>query len=149
MPHPFPHHYQVEAHATPVSSVALGAAGLPAIESLPPPEFDGPEGYWSPETLLLAAVADCYLLSVKAVASASRLHWDSLRVQVAGVLDRVEGTTRFTHVTIAPELALAAGSTESQALAVLKKARSVCLISNSLRAECTLEPRVRLAGAGA
>jgi organic hydroperoxide reductase OsmC/OhrA len=147
MPQAFPHHYRTRAEATPEGPVRVGAEGLASIETLPPPEFDGPGGYWSPETLLLSAVADCFTLTFRRVARASKLEWEDLQVEVHGVLDRVDEATRFTHLTIAPRLRLAAGASETLALTVLKKAKSLCLISNSLNATSELAPQVLAAAA--
>ena len=139
---PYPHHYRTQGEGRPEGTVRLVSAGLPALETISPPEFGGPEGYWSPETLLLGSLTDCYILSFRSVARASRLEWQDLQVEVRGVLDRVDGVTRFTHYTIAPRLQLAPGASESLALTVLKKAKSVCLISNSLNAQGELAPQV-------
>ena len=38
-----------------VASITL-PSGLADMPSMPPPEFDGPPGYWSPETLLASAL---------------------------------------------------------------------------------------------
>jgi peroxiredoxin-like protein len=135
-----PHHYRVQAQGGQQGSVRVLADSLDAIETSPPPEFGGPGGEWSPETLLVAAVADCYVLSFRAVARASRLEWHSLDVDVDGVLDRVDGITRFTHFTLRPRLRLAEGASETLARTVLDKAKRSCLISNSLTAAATLEP---------
>jgi organic hydroperoxide reductase OsmC/OhrA len=143
--HPFPHHYRAQARGAATGDVTVAAAGLPPIATQPPPEFDGPEGVWSPETLLLASIADCYVLSLRAVARASKLEWISLDVDVAGVLDKVEGVTRFTRFTLTPRLLLPAGTAESAALNVLRKAKSVCLVTNSLHAECELAPALEFA----
>ena len=71
--HPFPHRYAVTALASPASVVTLRSTDLEDIVSTAPPEFDGPAGNWSPETLFVGAVADCYVLSFRAVANASKL----------------------------------------------------------------------------
>ncbi|WP_332824301.1 OsmC family protein [Ramlibacter sp.] len=143
--HPLPHHYRAQAQGAATGDVTVVAPGLPPIATQPPPEFDGPEGFWSPETLLLASIADCYILSLRAVARASKLEWISLQVDVAGVLDKVDGVTRFTRFTLTPRLLLPAGTQESTALNVLKKAKSVCLVTNSLHAECELAPALEFA----
>lgn len=140
--HPYPHHYSVQASGGAEGTVALGSAGLPALESTSPPEFDGPPGYWSPETLLLAAAADCYLLSFRAVARASKLAWTDLKVDVQGVLDRVEGVTRFTELRFVPTLRIPAADQQHLAGNVLEKAKKVCLITNSLNARSELKPTV-------
>ena len=68
---PFPHHYAVVAKAETQSDVALEGERLPPIASAPPTEFGGPGDRWSPETLLVAAVADCFILTFRAIAGAS------------------------------------------------------------------------------
>jgi organic hydroperoxide reductase OsmC/OhrA len=147
--HPFPHQYRVKAQGTLEGSVPVWAEGLPEIDTIDtnaPPEFGGPEGYWSPETLLVAAVANCYVLSFRAIARASKLPWEAIDVGVEGVLERVDGVTRFTRFTVTPVLTLQAGSTASGlAETVLKKAKTSCLVTNSLNAECELQAMVRLA----
>lgn len=134
-----PHRYQVRAQGASTGTVSVTARGLPALETHAPPEFGGPEGLWSPETLFAGAIVDCYILSFRAVARASRLEWQDLCVDVEAVLDRVEGVTRFTQVQLRPRLRLAAGASESLARTVLQKAKATCLVTNSLTAECTLE----------
>jgi organic hydroperoxide reductase OsmC/OhrA len=135
----FPHIYHVQASATTTGSVPVSSAGLPVLDTTSPPEFDGPPGHWSPETLLAAAVADCFVMSFRIVARASRLEWERLDVDVEGRLDRVEGVMRFTHFRLAPRLVLAHGADAARAPAVLDKAKRVCLISNSLKAESALD----------
>ena len=59
----FPHHYSVVAKTDTQGDVALEAEQLPPISSAPPTEFGGPGDRWSPETLFVAAVADCFVLT--------------------------------------------------------------------------------------
>lgn len=140
--HPYPHRYTVQASAAATGAVFLGAEGVEPIASQPPPEFDGPGGHWSPETLLAAAVADCFVLAFRAVARASRLPWQSLEVDVEGVLERMEDGPRFTRFTLSPRLCLDDGASEVLARSVLEKAKRSCLVTNSLRAESVLAPAV-------
>jgi organic hydroperoxide reductase OsmC/OhrA len=140
--HPYPHRYLVSASAAVDGNVTLGSPGLPELASTPPPEFDGPPGYWSPETLLAAAVADCFILSFRSVARASRFEWQSLRVEVDATLERVDGVTRFTRYVTRARLVVPAGTDATRARLLLEKAEKVCLISNSLNGERLLEPEV-------
>ena len=66
----FPHHYQVTATCGVEDNIAVTSADLPSLQTNSPPEFDGPPGLWSPETLLTAAVANCFILTFRAVARA-------------------------------------------------------------------------------
>lgn len=61
----YPHHYRVAASTGSEGDVNLTSSELDPILSAPPAEFDGPGDLWSPETLLVAAVADCFILSFK------------------------------------------------------------------------------------
>lgn len=133
--HPYPHQYRVSTSAAATGDVTLSSPGLPDLASNPPPEFDGPEGYWSPETLLCAAVTDCFILSFRAVARASKLDWIHLDCHVEGILDRAEGTTRFTRYVTRATLRVPAGTDAGRAKLLLEKAEKVCLISNSLNGE--------------
>jgi len=89
----YPHHYHAAAHIRTGVNVSLESPGLERIESAAPAEYGGPGNLWSPETLLVAAVADCFVLTFKAIARASSLEWVSLQCQVEGVLDRVGSTS--------------------------------------------------------
>jgi len=140
--HPYPHLYTVQATAEPTGDVPLTAAGLPAITTAPPAEFDGPGDRWSPETLLCGAVADCFLLSFRAVARASKLDWNSLDCSVDGKLERVEGRTFFTEIAVRATLRVPAGTDQDRATKLLEKAEHVCLVSNSLVAQRRLDPTV-------
>ena len=138
----FPHHYHVATHvAGAEGEVVITGAGLPDLRTAPPVEFGGPGDRWSPETLLVAAVCDCFVLGFKSIADASRLTWTALDVQVTGTLDRIDRKMRFTHVRVAAELTVPAGQ-EGRAPRILEKAEEACLITNSLSAEVHLESKV-------
>jgi len=140
--HPYPHQYTVHVSAEPTGDVPLNSAGLPALVTAPPAEFDGPGDRWSPETLLCAAVADCFVLSFRAVARASKLEWTSLDARVEGKLDRVDGRTFFTEFVVHATLQVAAGTDRDRATRLMEKAEHVCLVSNSLVAQRRLESTV-------
>jgi len=137
--HPFPHRYQVRVSVATEGTVRLAGEGLPDLQSMPPPEFDGPGGYWSPETLLLAAVADCFVLTFRAIAKASRFDWRQLSADVEGLLERADGNSRFTRFQTRARLVVPAGSDAARARMLMEKAEQGCLISNSLTAARHLE----------
>ncbi len=130
----FPHHYRVSASGGPDGDVGLDTEGLPTLVSAAPVEFGGPGGRWSPESLLVAAVADCFVLSFRAIARASRLPWVSLQCSVEGTLERVDGVTKFTAFAIHATLRTPAEVDQAKAQRLLEKAETSCLITNSLTA---------------
>ena len=61
---PFPHHFQVMASAGTEGDVVLSGAGLETLQTAAPSEFDGLGNRWSPEALLVGAIAGCFVLTV-------------------------------------------------------------------------------------
>lgn len=127
-----PHHYHVKANAAADGDVKLSADNLPMLLSAPPAEFGGSGDRWSPESLLVAAIADCFVLTFRAIARASKLDWVSLSCEVEGTLDRVEKVTSFTAFKITATLHVPADTEEPRAHRLLEKAEAGCLITNSL-----------------
>jgi len=127
-----PHHYAVSATCSGAGNVNLTSPGLRTIESAPPAEFGGPGDRWSPESLLTAAVADCFILSFKAIARASSFEWTALSCDAEGTLDRTDRITRFTEFQLRVELLCPPGTNQQKALRLLDKAEDICLITNSL-----------------
>jgi peroxiredoxin-like protein len=140
--HPFPHRYVVNASVRPVGDVPLSMEGMRVIESAPPKEFDGPGNQWSPEGLLTAAVADCFVLSFRAIAAASKFSWVSLEARTEGTLDRIDGKMRFTRFDTHAKLHVPAGADVERAKKLLEKAEANCLVANSLNGERHLDMEV-------
>ncbi len=140
-----PHHYHVTAGARSEGDVSLSSPGLDALSTAPPAEFGGPGNRWSPETLLVAAAADCFVLTFRGFARASKLSWISLDCVADGVLDRAEGVIRFTELRLRASLTVPAGTSEEVARRLLEKSEKSCLITNSLNATKHLEATVTVA----
>ena len=145
----YPHHYAVRASGAATGAVDVAGPAPAPLETWPPPEFDGPAGHWSPESLLVASVADCFILTFRAFARLAKLDWERLDVDVTGTLERAEGVTRFTRFVVAPRLVIANAGEHDSAIALLEKAERGCLVSNSLKAEFVVEPQVSAAAAAA
>lgn len=140
--HPYPHTYIASAVAATAGLVAVSSPQLPNLESASPPEFDGPGGVWSPETLLCASLADCFILTFRAVSRAAHLEWVHLECRVEGVLERVEKVTQFTSFATFAKLSVPIGEDLDKARQLLERAEHGCLIANSLRGSRTLDAQV-------
>ena len=140
-----PHRYRVRGAGRITGDVELTAEQLTTLQSASPAEFDGPGDRWSPETLLVGAVADCFILTFRAVAKASKLSWISLNCDVTGTLDRVDRVTQFTHFDMTAHLIVSAGVDADVARHALAKAERNCLISSSLKASIALGATVDIA----
>jgi organic hydroperoxide reductase OsmC/OhrA len=131
----YPHHYVVSAQAPSEGTIEVSSDGLETLPSLAPAEFGGPGDLWSPETFLVAAVADCFILTFRAVARGARFEWNAVNCEVDGVLDRVDRVTHFTEYHIRVTLHIPAGSDEHKAARLIEKSEHVCLVTNSLTGE--------------
>jgi organic hydroperoxide reductase OsmC/OhrA len=143
--HPYPHTYVASAAAGNAGPVSVTSPQLPTLETAPPPEFDGPGGVWSPETLLCASIADCFILTFRAVSRAARFEWLRLECRVEGVLERVDRNSQFTRYTTFAKLTAPAGTDVAKAREFLERAEHGCLIANSLRGSRVLEAQIALA----
>jgi len=140
-----PHIYRVSASAEGAANVILSADGLPELETAGPPEFGGPGDVWSPETMLVGAIVDCFVLSFRAIARTAKLEWLTLECEAEGELDKIEKLTQFTAFRVSARLTVPAGTNEKKANTILEKAEKYCLITNSMKADSHLETDVIVA----
>jgi organic hydroperoxide reductase OsmC/OhrA len=140
--HPYPHTYEASASGQPTGAVAVASPGLETLSTAPPAEFGGPGDRWSPETLLVASVANCFVLTLRTLARAAKFPWLSIDCDVEGVLERVEGVTRFSRFVTRARLIVPSGADEAIARRLLERSEHGCLIANSLRAERHLEAEI-------
>jgi organic hydroperoxide reductase OsmC/OhrA len=134
----FPHHYHVRAATSDVGTIQLTSPGLSALATDAPAEFGGGGDQWSPETMLVGAVASCFILTFKSVASAARLPWIHLACEGRGTLERIDRITRFTRIDLHARLEIAEQTDAERARVALERAEELCLISSSLNADCRL-----------
>ncbi len=140
--HPYPHVYRAATRGGPDGIVMVTAAGLPDLPSAPPPQFDGPGGMWSPESMLCAALADCFVLTFRAIARASKFDWLDVDCTVEGTLERAGGVSRFTRYVTSASLRVPAGTDTAKARQLLEKAEHGCLVSNSVNGTRELKTEV-------
>ena len=138
-----PHHYDVTVTAGDRTPIEITSPELNVLVSAPPREFGGPGYLWSPETLTVAAVADCFVLTFRAIAAASRFEWTKLVCDGRGVVDRPDGIMRFTGIHLNAQLTLPPGADTEKARKLLEKAEKHCLVGNSLKFEPTLDVDIK------
>lgn len=145
--HALPHRYRVNASGRVTGDIELTAERLTALQSASPAEFDGPGDRWSPETFLVGAVADCFVLTFRAVAKASNVPWLSIECGAIGTLDRIDRVMQFTRFDLTVRLVVPPGVNAETAQHALEKAKHNCLISSSLKGVVGLDARLEIAPA--
>lgn len=137
-----PHTYSVTAISAASADVRLYSDATTTIVADAPPEFGGPENLWSPETILVGAVASCYALTFRGLAIKSKLKWDQLHTEVHGKLAKEKKQLQFTEFTIKARLDLPPDQDKDVAESLLRRAEELCLITNSMKANVHIDGEV-------
>lgn len=143
---PFPHLYEVAANMKESFPVEITGQELATLQIGPPPEFGGQKGYWSPETLFLASIVGCFLLTFRALAELSSQKWLELRCEVQGQVEKIEGRLAFRRIVLRAHLRVPTGQATAKTQRLLERAEEHCLIANSLRIPAELEAEITEAG---
>ena len=133
----FPHEYIASARGTSSDYIVARAGNLEPIHIAEPTEFGGSGQYWSPEQLFVVAVANCLILTFRAIANASNFEFIDISCDAVGMLDRIESANQFTDIKINVVLQLASENDLKKGQRLLEKAENQCLIKNSISAKTT------------
>src|SRR5213075_2256455 len=129
------------------TGIAKSNSAPNAIHFTAPPEFGGLQGRWTPEDLLLGAIASCYTTTFRALSEYSRFEYADLEVEVEGTIRKVESGYSFIGIAISPKLTIANEEGRELALRLLHKAEQLCLVSRALSVRKTFEPRLQVSRA--
>ena len=126
--------------------VTAMAQKKPPLTVATPPEFRGGiEGHWSPEELLVAAVASCYQLTLRSIADRRNLDFADLDVRATGhVTQLARGRIGFLAIELDVRMEVELGD-EGIADAAAHKAHELCIVGRALDVpvELRLELRTR------
>ena len=136
--------FQVDAAPLPWRRVRLTSPGKSPLETATPTEFrDGIPGMWTPEDLLVAAVASCYVQTLRAIAAGREILLYQVEVNGVGhVTRRADGRLGFVVIELRVELS-ADGEDEREAEKAARDAHRACLVARALDIPVELELDVR------
>jgi peroxiredoxin-like protein len=137
-----PHTYRITLQGGAIGSAEVAAPGLPLLSLAPPATFGGPGDKWSPEELLLSAVASCFLFTLRAVTTASRVAFTSVECEANGILDRIEGGLAFRDILLKARINAPADTNRDRLERLVKKAEQNCLITRSLKTQIRIEAEI-------
>lgn len=139
-----PHTYQVKVNWIEARRGMLTSDVLDStIPVVTPPEFpNGIAGQWSPEHLFVAAIIGCFMTTFLAIAENSGLAFARFECDAMGILGKVDGKFKMTHVTLYPVVSIHQEHQREKAIRVLEMSEKACLISNSVNSEIILRPMV-------
>jgi organic hydroperoxide reductase OsmC/OhrA len=115
--------------------------GLPVLKGSADPTFHGDRERYNPEQLLLAALAQCHMLSFLHVAVKHGVVVTDYRDEAFGLmrLNR-DGSGQFERVTLRPQVTVADAAHVELAGALHHEANQVCFIARSVNFPVEHEP---------
>jgi peroxiredoxin-like protein len=126
-----------------------GQTGIAKCDSAPnalqftaPVAFGGIEGRWTPEDLLLNAIASCYITTFHVVAEYAKLAYSDLEVDVEGIIHKTDSGYSFAEIVIRPSLTIGADQEPTPALHLLEKTKTLCLVSRAVSVRQRFEPHL-------
>ena len=126
------------------TGLAKSGSAPNAIHFTSPPAFGGLDGRWTPEDLLLCAIASCYTTTFRTLAEYSKFEYTDLQVEVEGTINKADTGYGFGEVLIRANLVIPREEEQTRALKLLHKAKGLCLVSRALSVEQKFEPRVQM-----
>jgi organic hydroperoxide reductase OsmC/OhrA len=128
-----------------------GQTGLAKSDSAPnaihfaaPPQFGGLEGRWTPEDLLMSALASCFTTTFHAIAGTSKFDYNDLEVEAEGIVKKVGSGYSFSEIVLRPSLTIPDEDNRERAITLLQKTKELCLVSRALATSQSFETKIKI-----
>jgi peroxiredoxin-like protein len=127
------HKYRVVAWWTSgQTGIAKSDSAPNAIHFTAPLQFGGVEGRWTPEDLLMTALASCFTTTFHAIAGYSKFEYVDFAVEAEGTVSKTDSGYGFNEIVLRPNLTIASEENRQRAINLLHKAKALCLVSRAL-----------------
>jgi peroxiredoxin-like protein len=126
------------------TGIAKSDSAPNAIHFAAPPQFGGLEGRWTPEDLLMTALASCFTTTFHAIAGYSKFEYTDLEVEAEGTVSKTGSGYTFSEIVIRPNLTIPNEDKRERAINILQKAKELCLVSRALATTQKFETRVEI-----
>ncbi|WP_405581160.1 OsmC family protein [Streptomyces sp. NBC_01190] len=124
----------------------VSAPGVPTILGSADRTFRGDAARWNPEQLLLAALAQCHLLSYLHVCAVNGVVVTAYTDRAGGTMEETgDGGGHFTEAVLRPAVTVAAAEMAEKAQSLHGEANRLCFIANSVNFPVRHLPTVTVA----
>ncbi|WP_131103575.1 OsmC family protein [Ornithinimicrobium sufpigmenti] len=120
--------------------VLARSTGRPDLELSADKPFRGDPGRWNPEVLLLAALAECHLLSFLHVAVSHGVTVTAYRDEPVGWMEQEGIGGRFSRVLLRPHVTVAIAADVDRLPQLHAEAHRACFIASSVNFPVEHEP---------
>src|SRR2546423_11920174 len=108
------------------TGIAKSDSAPNAIHFTAPSQFGGVEGRWTPEDLLMIALASCFTTTFQAIAGYSKFEYTDLAVEAEGTVSKTDTGYGFTEIVIRPNLTIDSEENPKQTISPLHKTKALC-----------------------
>ncbi|WP_344428029.1 OsmC family protein [Pseudonocardia ailaonensis] len=109
------------------------APGKPVLVGSADPAFGGDASRWNPEELLVAALAQCHMLTYLALCARDGIVVTGYTDEASGTMEEEPGNTgRITEVVLRPSVTVADGAAVAKAEALHGVAGRECFLARSM-----------------
>jgi peroxiredoxin-like protein len=124
------------------TGIAKSDSAPNAIHFTAPVSFGGIDGRWTPEDLLLGAIASCFTTTFRAIADHAKFEYIDLQMEVTGTVVRNDPGYGFSGILIRANLTVASQENQQQGDRLLQIAKARCVVARALAIQQTFEPLV-------
>ena|SRR3990172_9350331 len=123
----------------------LTGESAPVIQGAPPSVFRGIEGKWSPEDLVLSGVNSCHASTFFGYAERKHFEFVSYESSAVGTLEHDGTNYGFSKIVLKPKVGVKSEEDIPLADQYLRRAKELCFMAHSVKAEVVLEPEIFVA----
>ncbi len=127
------------------NGIAQSDSAPNTIHFTSPVALGGMHGRWTPEDLLLAAVASSYTTTFRTLAENAKFEHTDLEVEVEGVVNRTGTSHSFAELYIRANLMISDESERDRAIKLMRAAKNLCVVSRALAVQQVFEPLIAVA----
>lgn len=139
------HKYRVTAWWTSgQTGIAKSQSAPNAIHFTAPLQFGGLEGRWTPEDLLMGALASCFTTTFHALAGYAKFEYTDLSVEAEGAVSKAKNGYCFNEIVVRSNLKIPNEKQRDQALKLLARTQMLCLVSRALALPPTFQFSVEI-----
>ncbi len=124
------------------TGIAKADSAPNAIHFTAPVSFGGIDGRWTPEDLLLGAIASCFTTTFRAIADRAKFEYVDLQMEVGGTVVRNDTGYEFAGILVRANLTVASQENQQQGVKLLQIAKARCVIARAVAIPQTFEPVV-------
>ena len=114
----------------------------PLVKISTPPEFGGPEGFWSPEDLFVSSINSCLMTTFLYFTLKNNIELRDYISEAEGIVEKKD-SLKFTQVRVNIKIKIGENENIQKIKTFIELAEKYCLISNSVNFDIKVYPEIQ------